>query len=179
MLHLAGKASSRRRPVNSALGSVSREVRVYSLRRHQQPSVASASLGEPPDPRPLKRRLPRQHATKAALRGYRRRHTESNPESQFHGRAAYGQAGSNIQRHARGAGMLSPRSPNLRAVAGSYRPAPLQFNRFRAFARRSTQPNLSFNRTANGASPWPRGSCGPSSASRPGRHTVVGQLTLR
>ena len=40
-------------------------------------------------------------------------------------------------------------------------------------------PNPSLNRSANGMPPWPRGSGGSSSASRPGRHAVVARLALR
>jgi hypothetical protein len=40
-------------------------------------------------------------------------------------------------------------------------------------------PNMAFNRTANGMSPWPCDRLGSSSSARPGRHAVVGRLTLR
>ena len=39
--------------------------------------------------------------------------------------------------------------------------------------------NPSFNRSANGKAPWPRGGLGSSSASRPRRLAVVARLTLR
>ena len=40
-------------------------------------------------------------------------------------------------------------------------------------------PNRSVNRTRYGKAPWPRGSLGPSSASRPGRLASAGRLPLR
>ena len=110
ILRLAGKVSSRRRPVNSALGCVSRKVRVYSLRRNQQPSGASALLGEPMTPRLAKHRLREQGAPNAALRGWHPGHTEAKPHSQFHGRAAHGRTTSLARRRAGGAGRQNPRS---------------------------------------------------------------------
>ena len=158
ILHLAGKASIRRRPVNSALGCVSKKLGVYSASLHQQPSRASAGRSVPRGPRSTMQRLQEPSSTKAALRGCRSVHTESKPQGQFHGRAAYERTGSLVQGRAGGAGRQSPRSANFQAVAGSYRPASVRFNCSLPFAHWSTQPNLSFNRTANGVSPWPRGS---------------------
>jgi len=40
-------------------------------------------------------------------------------------------------------------------------------------------PNMSVNRTRYGKAPWPRGSQGSSSASRPGRPASAGRLPLR
>jgi hypothetical protein len=39
--------------------------------------------------------------------------------------------------------------------------------------------NWSFNRSANGMAPGPRGAVCPSCAARARRHTVVARLTLR
>ena len=175
----AARAPYRRRPDSSTLGCVSGEVRVYSLRSHQQPSGASALLGKPKTPRVAKHRLREQGAPNAALRGWHPGHTEAKPHSQFHGRAAHGRTGSLVQRRAGGARRHSPRSVAIGSRAAGNWSAPLRVKCQRSFPRASTQPNRSFNRSANGMAPCPRGSACLSSASRARRHAVVARLTLR
>jgi hypothetical protein len=46
-------------------------------------------------------------------------------------------------------------------------------------ARWQVRPNRSFNRTANGRAPWPRGAFGSSCTARPRRPPAGGRLTLR
>jgi hypothetical protein len=48
-----------------------------------------------------------------------------------------------------------------------------------ALIPRRPPPNPSLNRRPNGMSPWPRGACGSSSASRPRRHAVGPRLAPR
>jgi hypothetical protein len=48
-----------------------------------------------------------------------------------------------------------------------------------AFRLRPAMPNPALNRSANGKSPWPRGSSGSSSAARPRRPAVAARLALR
>jgi hypothetical protein len=56
---------------------------------------------------------------------------------------------------------------------------PLRLNLGRVCPYPSTRPNRSFNRTANGRSPWPRGAFGSSCTARPRRPPAGGRLTLR
>ena len=107
---------------------------------------------------PTMQRLQDSRATMAALRGHCLVHTEEELQSQFHGRAANRRAGLLLLRRAGCAERRLPRSANASAIALPQTLRPVQFTFPRALAGRSTQPNLSFNRTANGMSPWPRGS---------------------
>jgi hypothetical protein len=68
-------------------------------------------------------------------------------------------------------------APTFSVVGGS--PSSRQHGRRRAPLPTKVQPNRSFNRTANGRSPWPRGAFGSSCTARPRRPSVVGRLTLR
>jgi hypothetical protein len=178
-MHRAAKAPSRRRPVNSALGRVSRSSCVYSPSRHQQPSGASSRLGKS-SPRGIgPRRLLETELKFAALRGSRLWHTDARSGSQFHGRAASGRVGPLRQGRAGGARNSTPAVIWRRRGTWVYLAPPLRFNLGRAGLWSSTRPNRSFNRTANGRSPWPRGAFGSSCTARPRRPSVVGRLTLR
>jgi hypothetical protein len=133
----------------------------------------------PRSPLPTMHRLPEQRSIKAALRGRRPGRTEAKPHSQLHGRAAYGRAGSLVQRRVGGAGGQSPRSAANGARAAGNLALPVRFRCRRPFPRPSTQPNRSFNRSANGMAPGPRSAVCISCAARARRHTVVARLTLR
>ena len=83
--------------------------------------------------------------------------------------------------------MPQPRDSATAGVAHDLKPpkalAPLPQWRYKvvmcSIAVHGLRSNSTFNRTSNGVAPWPRGSCGSSSASRPGRHTVGVRLTPR
>jgi hypothetical protein len=62
-------------------------------------------------------------------------------------------------------GVCYSQQPNIGAIPQAPAPRP--------------QPNPSLNRSANGVPPGPRGSCGPSCASRPRHHAAVARLAPR
>jgi hypothetical protein len=179
ILRLAGKASSRRRPVNSALGCALRNCRVHLPSHHQQPSGASALLGKSIKARTIQelRRLAR--AVNAALRGRRSRFSDESFESQFRGRTACASSAPLRQGRASGAESRAPRFAGSDAFAASRWSSLMWFKLQCAGHRPSAPPNLSLNRSANGKSPWPRGSSGSSSAARPRRPAVAARLALR
>jgi hypothetical protein len=178
-MHRAAKAPSRRRPVNSALGRVSRSSCVYSPSRHQQPSGASSRLGKSSPRGNGRRRLLETALKSAALRGWRLWHMDARSGRQFHGHAAFGRVGPLRQVRAGGAGEQTPATISRRGSAWVYLARPLRFNLGLVGLWSSTRPNRSFNRTANGRAPWPRGAFGSSCTARPRRPPAVGRLTLR
>jgi hypothetical protein len=179
ILLLAGKASIRCRPVNSALGCASRNCRVHLPSHHQQPSGASALLGKSSKLLPIHelRRLPR--AVNAGLRGRRSRCSHESFESQFHGRAAFGRPAPFRQGRAGGAEWRTPWSASCNSRAATYWLSLMWFYCRCACQRPSAPPNWSFNRSANGWPPCPRGALCLSCASRARRPPVVARLTLR
>jgi hypothetical protein len=179
IMHLAAKAPRRRRPVSSTLGCALRSCRVHLSSHSQQPSGASALLRKSSKAHPIQqlRRLPR--TVKAALRGRRSRCSDESFESQFHGRAACASSAPLRQGHAGGAEWRAQCLASSSAFTSSCWPGLMWFTRRCACQRPSAPPNWSLNRSANGRSPWPRGSSGSSSAARPRRPAAVARLALR
>jgi hypothetical protein len=68
-------------------------------------------------------------------------------------------------------------APAFSVVGGS--PFSRHHGQHRAWPPTQVQPNRSFNRTANGRSPWPHGAYGSSCTARPRRPPAGGRLTLR
>jgi hypothetical protein len=173
------KPSTRRRPVNSALGCALRNCRVHLPSRHQQPSGASALLGNSSKVYAIQQLRRLVHAVNAALRGKHLRCSDESFESQFHGRAACGSSAPLRPGRAGGAEWRAPHLASSSAYAASYWPSLMWFNRQCACQRPSAPPNLSLNRSANGKPPWPRCASGSSCASRPRRLAVVARLAQR
>jgi hypothetical protein len=179
MLRLAARAPCRSGPVTSTLGCALRNFRVHLPSHHQQPSGASALLGNTSNVYVIQqpRRLVR--AVNTALRERRSRCSDESFESQFHGRAAGGSSAPLRQGREGGAEWRTPHLASSSAYAASYWPSLMWFNRQCACQRPSAPPNWSLNRSANGKSPWPRGASGSSCASRPRRLAAVARLALR
>ena len=205
ILRLAGKASTRRRPVNSALGRALNPARCFPSLR-PAPQGSSSLLGKSSLPvllLPTTRfgracktrvlpslrlsaasgasRLPRSASPRPSCRpvvaGASRR--RAAPRCQFVGHAALESTGSLLQRRAGGAHgrrLLKSTDGALGYAPGE---APSNLRRHPSGQRPSTRPNWSFNRSANGMAPGPRGARCLSSAARARRHAVVARLTLR
>jgi hypothetical protein len=179
IFRLAARAPCLRAPVTSTLGRVSRSSCVYTPCRHQQPSGASSRLGKSSLRGLGLRQWLEPDLNLAALREWRLWHTDARSGSQFHGRAAFGRFHPLRQGRAGGAGKSTPAGISRRRAAWAYLASPLQLRLGTVGLWYSTRPNKSFNRTANGRSPWPRGAFGSSCTARPRRPPAVGRLTLR
>jgi hypothetical protein len=179
IIRLAAGLPRRCRPVSSTLGCASWNCRVHLPSHHQQPSGASALLGKSSKAHSIRtlHRLPR--AVNAALRRTRSRHSGESFESQFHGRAAFGTVAPLRQGHAGGAEWRTTWSARGNSRAATCWPSLMWFYRRCACQRPSAPPNWSFNRSANGWPPCPRGAHCLSCASRARRPPVVARLTLR
>jgi hypothetical protein len=174
-----GQAPRRRRPVNSALGCALRNSCVHLPSHPQQPSCASALLGKSSRVYAIQQLRRLVHAANAALRERRSRCSDESFESQFHGRAACGSSAPLRPGRASGAEWRAPCLASTSTFAASCWPSLMWFNRQCACHRPSAPPNWSFNRSANGWPPCPRGACCLSCASRARRPAVVARLTLR
>jgi hypothetical protein len=170
----AGLASARRRPVNSALG---RGMHPSSLTEHRQLSEVDALRGRTAGPRSVE---------------YQGSEVQATPSNGVHKGASRRRAAPGGQpshfRHMPSARRMSDHRDESKAqcqAAASLQASALPsqlllvYKQGMSVTNHEPRPNLSLNRSANGVSPGPRGSCGSSSASRPRRHTAVARLTLR
>ena len=101
------------------------------------------------------------------------------PRCQFVGHAALESTGSLLQRRAGGAHGQRLLKSTDGALGCAPNDVPCHLGRMPSGQRRSTRPNWSFNRSANGMAPGPRGARCLSCAARARRHAVVARLTLR
>ena len=179
MLHLAGKASIRRRPVNSALGlALNLAVAFHALRDTPQ-SDASSKLGKSSGRVQIAAVARLGYAPTLALRGiflclsHRRRESSSSvaPPPEGLVRLAIAVQAALIG-HRRG-------SSTARAPGSADSEAPQQPVTPSACLRTSARPNWSFNRSANGRPPCPRGASCLCCTARARRPPVVARLTLR
>ena len=188
ILRLAGKASIRRRPVNSALGHASMSAQA------SPPAAASSSARW--GTRPSK--PPHRLFFKASARRFGPAHRSSSlPDSRRFAPTSNGNQ--SVRLSVSSGWRFAPACCAAQSVQGcaahgwparlaaavqaaheqrSERPA-LSAKLFVRRAVRSTWPNLSFNRSANGWPPCPRGAVCLSCASRARRPSVVARLTLR
>jgi hypothetical protein len=178
-MRLAAKAPCPCRPVSSTLGCALRNCRVHLPSHHQQPSGASALLGKPTKVYAIQQLRRLVHAVNAALRGRRSRCSDESFESQFHGRAAFGRPAPLRQGSAGGAEWRTPWSASCNSRGATCWLSLMWFYCRCACQRPSAPPNWSFNRSANGWPPCPRGARCLSCASRARRPSVVARLTLR
>jgi hypothetical protein len=178
-MRLAARASCRRRPVSSTLGCALRNCRVHLPSRHQQPSGASALLGNSSNVYASQQPRRLVHAVNTALRERRSRCSDESFESQFHGRAACGSSAPLRQGREGGAEWRTPWSASCNSRAATCWPSLMWFYRRCACQRPSAPPNWSFNRSANGWPPCPRGARCLSCTSRARRPSAVARLTLR
>ena len=192
MLPLAGKASIRRRPVTSTLGSARRsgevlgqslqqpiaapaQFRRSSLVRCRRPAASPAKCLAPARTRWSRRPSP-PRLRQAVWPVSQRLSICQRCQSSF--------TAAQPVRHS----IASARPCRLRG-ARQYCQAPRAFAtsnvsaplclRHRACQRRKALPNMSVNRSLHGMAPGPRSARCPCCASRPRRHAVPARLPLR
>ena len=180
ILRLAGKASIRRRPVNSALGR--RIELVVSATAASTPLPVWLRLGG--HRTRISGELPFPHATHGAKGAVFSAQAVTTTEPSRSGGSLEAAARSSatsrrsvcrsrrVQPSRRLASAQTCAAIGQRLVSSTVGPAAS----FREFLRR---PNWSFNRSANGMAPGPRSARCLSSAARARHHAVVARLTLR
>jgi hypothetical protein len=179
MLRLAGKASIRRRPVNSALGLALSNVGVTSYLckmkhagtdqagrcssglRKTKATASNASSQISSAPRdlfaPWEAVAVQSVGGSAATRQTAPYGTSASGGGEWHRLRLF-------QRTCACSMLTVGRRTSSTVCAFSFRPA---------------MPNPALNRSANGRPAWPRGRLGSSSAARPSRPAVVARLALR
>jgi hypothetical protein len=165
ILRLAGKAATRRRPVNSALGITLNNVGANSngLRSEQSGAHPSGI---------------RSTATPTARTSCSRVRQAAAVQS-VGGSAATRQTAPDGTTAGGGGEWHRLQSFQRSCLCSLSRIGRRKGSTLCAFHLRPAMPNPALNRSANGKSPWPRGACGSSCASRPRRLAVVARLALR
>jgi hypothetical protein len=190
ILRLAGKASTRRRPVNSTLGCGGEVSLDIESTVALAASPSSTSLPPPP----------------GGLHSVASRRTAAGPPecSQFHEGASrlrpapasafqsatghrrssltYGCVFASLQAQCNNNASAALQGKAAKSLVCAYGACHTQQQRIRASPHAPAprpQPNPLLNRSANGRSPWPRGASGSSCTSRPRRPAVVARLAPR
>jgi hypothetical protein len=179
ILHLAGKASIRCRPVNSAVGITLNIVGAIAKDRKIEHAGARPSGLRSTATQTARTSCSRvrQQVTSAARD--RSAPNEAAAVQSVGGSAATRQTAPDGTTAGGGGALQRLRSFQRSCVCSLSRLGPRTGSTLCAFRRRPAMPNPALNRSANGRSPWPRGSSGSSSAARPRRPAVVARLALR
>jgi hypothetical protein len=179
IIRLAAGLPRRRRPVNSTLGITLNNVGAIANGRESEQAGAHPS-GIRSIATPITRTScsrVRQQVTGAA-RG-RSAPTEAAAVQSVGGSAATRQTAPDGTTAGGGGEWRRLRSFQRSCACSLSRIGPRTGSTVCAFRLRPAMPNPALNRSANGRSPWPRGSSGSSSAARPRRPAVVARLALR